>query len=591
MNLGSLPDIFEDLPSLTSVSVSGCRLSDLPPSLFQMHRLTALEANDNELRQLPGSVSGVHTLEHLYLSNNRLTSLPAGLGNLFRLSSLDVHNNQLPNLPDDVFGSMGSLHELNLAGNQLTTLPGSILRCPLLREVDLSGNRFSEIPEVIWSLPPGCQVNLSNNPLSENARLRLEERSLTDNFMIPLPIPEQEAGVAEPASSLSLPENLARWLPEGMRLPSLANAEHEDHAGGFNDWLNRLRVTNEYTEATRPVLQQRVQELLERMDADPDLRKRCFLEAVDANMTCGDRVTLGLRNMELAVTSHDAELGRLTERELLQLGQGMHRLELLEQVARESSQAQLAARHVSHLEQVASSLEGLAGLPVTGPGTPQDTLEIRSQRAFECIERVFQHLDPELTAHDFQIGNMPTPGDTARLLNFLSERTDYVDHLAGQMGLRPFLPNPEEIIDEAVEVFLAYQVMLKDDLALPVQTQGMLYAASANLTKSDLESAARIVTENSQDPSQQHLFLSQWAPLQAHLQRNHEDEWNGITKLYEDKAESLEDGPEEGETEGHWKGRMDQMVTDRRKAMEAFYQRHTATLIGYSLPTSGTPQQ
>ena len=93
-----------------------------------------------------GDFAGLTGLTDLNLDGNQLTTLPADIfSGLSALTTLTLNNNQLSTLPTGVFSGLTSLTTLNLSGNSLpTSLPASL---------------FADVPRNAITLPTGTTIN------------------------------------------------------------------------------------------------------------------------------------------------------------------------------------------------------------------------------------------------------------------------------------------------------------------------------------------------------------------------------------------------------------------------------------------------
>ena len=109
------------------------------------------------------------------LTGNRLTWLPREIFELAGLQVLNASSNQITSLPElqqSYNVEKGSyewpcqnLARINLSKNSLADLSSSVFKFPSLSHLDLSYNRLQSLPFDIWSSPKLYQVNLSFNRL------------------------------------------------------------------------------------------------------------------------------------------------------------------------------------------------------------------------------------------------------------------------------------------------------------------------------------------------------------------------------------------------------------------------------------------
>ena len=87
--------------------------------------------------------------------------MPAEIGQLTSLEELTSRQSA-----DELAGGDRAAHvaeELNLGGNQLTSVPAEIGQLTSLRELNLSGNQLTSVPAAIRELrAAGCDVHLDD---------------------------------------------------------------------------------------------------------------------------------------------------------------------------------------------------------------------------------------------------------------------------------------------------------------------------------------------------------------------------------------------------------------------------------------------
>ncbi|WP_419948237.1 hypothetical protein [Candidatus Palauibacter sp.] len=120
---GLREDDLRDLTGLEWLSLTGQRLTRLPPAVFShLSSLETLNLAGNDLTELPADAfAGLRRLEWLSLFDNRLDELPPGVfAGLAALRELYLGENELTALPAGVFSRLWSLEELGLAANRVT---------------------------------------------------------------------------------------------------------------------------------------------------------------------------------------------------------------------------------------------------------------------------------------------------------------------------------------------------------------------------------------------------------------------------------------------------------------------------------------
>ena len=331
--LTSLPELPAGLKRL---DCRGNLLATLPALPTE---LQDLRCGGNQLTTLPELPA---SLTKLKCANNSLTNLPELPANL---TELDCESNQLTTLPELPAG----LIDLQCGHNQLITLP---LLPAGLQNLSVDGNRNLEV-----SLP---SVAGARSDYAQQIRLwqldNLQGRvvgilpSMVEAFLdylLPWGMHRARATI-EPAPSSSRPENLGRQagvapVPGAVSLaqpfnPALGShhwhfAETENNAASFNQFSLRLTQTAEYTNAaSRSGLTSRVDALVADMRTSPALRRICFGIAADATQSCGDRIALGLNDMQLARIDHMASAGHYSMRELFTMGERFFKMAALDRI-------------------------------------------------------------------------------------------------------------------------------------------------------------------------------------------------------------------------------------------------------------------
>ncbi len=186
--LTELPESIGQLTQLFELELSYNRLTELPEFVGQLTNLRYLHVTDNQLTTLPDSIVKLTGLWRLYLNNNQLTLLPESIGQLIELRSLDIIGSRLKALPESI-GQLGQLRRLSLANNQLESLPESLRNLRSLEELFLHGNDALGLPSEVLGptlsdILKGAQPAKPSEILDYYFRVRGGKRPLNEAKLI-----------------------------------------------------------------------------------------------------------------------------------------------------------------------------------------------------------------------------------------------------------------------------------------------------------------------------------------------------------------------------------------------------------------------
>ena len=173
---------FGRLPNLESLEVDFCKIRHLPVRSFvgldNLRRLS-VQSHNSEWTSILMDVSvdafsRLDNLKELNLAHNNLWSMPAGaLCDLPSLASLNVSNNHLLDVSDLGVSSddgcrIGSLTDLDLSNNHIASLRATDLsQATSLQKLVMRENRLSVIEDnALHSLPELREVDFSSNKLA-----------------------------------------------------------------------------------------------------------------------------------------------------------------------------------------------------------------------------------------------------------------------------------------------------------------------------------------------------------------------------------------------------------------------------------------
>ncbi|KZC13563.1 Leucine-rich repeat-containing protein 58 [Dufourea novaeangliae] len=132
----SLPKSFENLSGLRELNLSGNRLTDFPEQVLELTEIKYLYLGGNQINEISKDVWKLQRLHVLSMGGNRLTEVPSTLGQLKSLQALVLCDNMLDTLPSSI-ANLTSLKSLLLHKNRLRTLPTEIIRLKCLTENDV----------------------------------------------------------------------------------------------------------------------------------------------------------------------------------------------------------------------------------------------------------------------------------------------------------------------------------------------------------------------------------------------------------------------------------------------------------------------
>ena len=188
------------------------------------------------------------------LSGNRLTCLPQQVFQLRGLQILNVSSNQIAGLPDlqETYNSEKNLYEwscaslarLNLSKNELTDLPHFLFAIPNLSHLDVSNNQLRSLPFALWTAPKLYQMIGSHNKLE----------ALPSNWpgvLTMFHVYEPESSADQPGSPLGGKPYHGRGAgkPKHKKHASLprgttSSFEHETEEPAISKLQDRLNISN-----------------------------------------------------------------------------------------------------------------------------------------------------------------------------------------------------------------------------------------------------------------------------------------------------------------------------------------------------------
>ena len=348
MEVGPLPTLPAEVSfaAIRKLSLNHMGLND-DVAYFLKHfpGVQTLELQGNRISRLPEALSRMPQLKRLYLDNNRLQLTQYTRTKLAGFSDLEVLGlNDNPLVDPPPISRLFSLRALFMRNCRLKELPGGLARLPYLEYLDLRENDISSLPPWVFELPSRVArtLNLRQNPLdTPSHRLLGDYRKRTGIGM----------GILED-NIARMNEQKARdlWLQDSgadfpIREATWAALKNEPRSEGLFKLLTEVGGTADATQV-REDMRRRVWRVLEAAAANENLRDEIFDRAATP-INCDDAAAVNFASLEVLVEVHIAaesvEGGVLTAKPLLRLGQGLFRLDRLEQYAKRHSDQNPAA--------------------------------------------------------------------------------------------------------------------------------------------------------------------------------------------------------------------------------------------------------
>ncbi|KAH8690947.1 leucine-rich repeat protein [Talaromyces proteolyticus] len=202
---------------LEVLDLHGNVLQSLPIGMRRLQRLTSLNLSSNQLKMEDiEMIAEIKQLADLKLANNKLDGpLPAIMGQLENLEVLDLHENHITILPDSLSG-LKSLKKLNVADNDLATLPFEYLKNLPIIELNAARNKLQ------GALIRSTLNGFESLQLLNVAYNSLESLSNSPSFDFPnLQVLLVDANRLKSLPTLSVCRSLLRISAEGNRISVL----------------------------------------------------------------------------------------------------------------------------------------------------------------------------------------------------------------------------------------------------------------------------------------------------------------------------------------------------------------------------------
>ena len=447
-----LPLLSADYPHISELRLSNSANGNFPGAFLEKFpNLRALSLKNNQLSDLPGEIAGMYELIELNLQGNQivLNSRSASvLSGLVKLKSLNLTGNTLGRRIS--VRRMADLEHLHLRYTGLLTWPEGVESLSKLQTLDLRDNAISRIPQEVFAADRTAinrVTHLHDNPLSADSLRRLENyrREYGINF-----------GIAPRHQHVVQARGILHWAsrPTFAETSVWNDLRGTARSSDFFRVLEDLSVSSQFLHQ-RESLSQRVWKILNAMHSNSELRDQLFEVSANPN-TCADGIPMIFADLELRHLIFTARSAANAEEQLLKLGQGLFRIELLDKHVQGVVEARVAAIHAEQ----AGYVQQL-----------QDLIDM--QRADFA-----PHPLADMTAEQQQ-------GVAYRL------GTEQALVLAQRLSPADLQARIDQV--EPLEVQMFYQVKLAESLDLPARPESMIFERMAKVTPEQLQVAKQSV--------------------------------------------------------------------------------------------------
>ncbi|XP_026733281.1 leucine-rich repeat-containing protein 40-like isoform X1 [Trichoplusia ni] len=132
--------------TLSQLMLCSNNISSIPPEISSCRHLQYLDLGKNNLDSLPQEVGDLKNLRELVISNNKFTKIPRCVYELENLEILLAAENKIDeiNVSSDALAKLKKLAVLDLANNNIVTVPPELGNFTHLRTLELMGNCFRQ---------------------------------------------------------------------------------------------------------------------------------------------------------------------------------------------------------------------------------------------------------------------------------------------------------------------------------------------------------------------------------------------------------------------------------------------------------------
>jgi Leucine-rich repeat (LRR) protein len=468
-----------------------------------------LDFSDLLLNKLPDIFmhqSFKEKLLNLNLAGNELISVPESIGELNALKILNLsYNKILIALPESIAG-LTQLEILNLSDNQLTALPQAIDRLTQLKNLNLAGNELISLPESIGELTALKILNLSYNktlnalPESIGRLTQLEILNLSDNELTTLP---ESIGGLTALKELNLFRN-----NQLIDLPhTITNLNEDCQVNLAECYVLSEGVINRLNMGIGPSF----------LLADDDLTDDDFEEDQDEQKQPIEVLQNFCAELGKAPPPLDNVFNENNKDEFASLISWMNRLSYTkDSMSSPKNREWFFGCILEYLNLAEIDVDFLATF-----------FAIIKDAGETCGDRVALSIIQLGIAQDLLKKN-----EIKDIYEFMKSCI-FPMRILEECAINKITLSPDRDHLDQVEVYLGYPLKLKEELNIPINIKDMLYFQCSALTEEDLSEARNAVLQRVNTPATFLSFLIREPKWTEALKKNYNKEYNDLENTRE----------------------------------------------------------
>jgi Leucine-rich repeat (LRR) protein len=235
--LHSVPIQLFQLQNVGKINLSGNKITEIPrdrpsqplgsspyqdeASGWTCPALTSLNLSKNELAHIPACVWTLPSLMRLYLSRNKLQSLlpevgpaPEGEDLSLTLEVVDISSNRLEGKISRFLFELPVLRSLILSDNKITELPETLWGCESLHDLNVAGNQLTSLP---WCEAEGAyRDTFSHSSFSQPVHLQQADKVIVGRAQVKAPNVDRNKSLYQRAPSTIKPLTTSQNVSSSM---------------------------------------------------------------------------------------------------------------------------------------------------------------------------------------------------------------------------------------------------------------------------------------------------------------------------------------------------------------------------------------